>query len=82
MAVKAQDITAATNHANVQNLRGWSVRGTTLIWRLRVFDGSGQILASVNGDDTKLFEDIIDAETGTFFEIVSGTLTEGVLYYT
>ncbi|KKM15937.1 hypothetical protein LCGC14_1691010 [marine sediment metagenome] len=82
MAVKAQDITAATNHANVQNLRGWSVRGSSLIWRLRVLDGSGQILASVNGDDHQLYPDIIDAETGTFFEVVSGTLTEGVLYFT
>lgn len=80
MSVKTQVITGGTNHANVQNLRGWSLRGTVVV-RLRKAAVDGDILATIDGDTHDLFPDSIDAEGGTYVEIVSGTLTEGVLYY-
>ncbi len=80
MSVKAQDITIDTNHTNVQNLRGWSLRGT-FVARLRVETVTGQILGTIENDDHQLFPDIIGAELGTYVQVVSGTLTEGILYY-
>ena len=81
MPINAIDITTGANHAAVQNLRGWSIRGTTPVIRLRAELVTGQILVTLPGDDTQLLDDIINAPLGTFVELVSGTLTEGVLYY-
>ncbi len=81
MAVNAVDIASGTNHAGVQNLRGWSVRGGTIVFRLRAELVSRQNLPTVSGDSHILYPDIVDAPLGTYFELVSGTLTEGVLYY-
>lgn len=83
MSVQAQTISANTNHANVQNLRGWSIRGdATLVVRLRRGAVGGQILATIAGNSHELFPDIIDAVAGTYVEVVTATFTEGVLYYT
>ena len=81
MAVRTQAVTGGTNHGAVQNLRGWSLRGTTLVVRLRKAVVGGAILATIAGDSHELFPDAIDAEGGTYVEVVSGTLTEGVLYH-
>ena len=80
MAVKVQTITGGSNHANVQNLRGWSVRGTVVL-RLRRATVGGQILASTTNASHELFPEPIDAQGGTFVEVVSGSLDDGVLYY-
>jgi hypothetical protein len=81
MSVNAQTITVDENHAGVQNLRGWSLRGTFVI-RLRAELVTGQILGTIENDSHELFPDIIDAPGGTYVEVVSGVLTEGILYYT
>lgn len=81
MSVEVQTISGGTNHTNVQDVRGWSLRGTTLVVRLRRAAVAGQILATIAGDSHQLFPDSINAVGGTYVEVVSGTLTEGVLYY-
>lgn len=77
---RATDVTANSNHAGVQNLRGWSLRGTFVV-RLRAASDTGQILGTIENQSHELFGDVIDAPGGTYVEVVSGTLTEGVLYY-
>ena len=82
MVLKAQVITGDDTHPAVQNLHGWSVTGGTIVFRLRK-DGlvTGDIIGYVSGDSHVVYPIAIDAQGGCFFEIVSGTLTEGVLYY-
>lgn len=81
MSVAAQTITINSNHAGVQNLRGWSLRGT-FVARLRAGGVAGQILATIENSSHELYPDIINAAGGTYVEVVSGVLTEGILYYT
>ena len=81
--VKTQVITDDSNHANVQNLRGWNIQGTVVL-RLRkggLVTGDPIAIAS-NADPSFMSLDVIDAEGGCYVEVVSGTLTEGYLYYT
>lgn len=80
MAVKVQTITGGQNHPNVQNLRGWSVRGT-VVMRLRRGAVDGQVLASTTNASHEMFPEPIDAAGGTFVEVVSGSIDDGVLYY-
>ena len=80
-AVKAVDVTANSNHADVGYLRGWSLRGT-FVARLRAGSVSGQILASVENSQSEVFDSAILATGGTYVEVVTGTITEGVLLYT
>lgn len=81
MSVRAQTITGGANHAAVQNLRGWSLRGTSPVVNLRKATAGGQILAIISGDSHVLYDDVIDATGGTYVEVVSGSLAAGVLYY-
>lgn len=79
--VKTQVITSDSNHASVQNLRGWNVQGTVV---LRLRKGglvTGDPIAIVNNTDSFMSVDAIDAVDGCYVEVVSGTLTEGYLYY-
>lgn len=80
MSVEALDVTGNSNHANVQNLRGWSLRGT-FVARLRRAGVTGQILGTVENDSHVMYPNSLNAEGGTYVEVVSGAITEGVLYY-
>lgn len=79
--VKTKTITGDANHAEVQNLRGWSVVGTVV---LRLRKGglvTGDPIVLVNNDTDFLALDSFDAEGGCYVEVVSGSLTEGYLHY-
>ncbi len=78
--VKTQVITGGANHAGVQNLRGWSIQGTVVL-RLRKVDAVGDVIAVIENSGHELFGSILDAEGGTYVEVVSGALTEGYLWY-
>lgn len=79
--VKSIPITGGTAHA-VQNLRGWCIQGTVVL-RLRK-DGlvTGDPVAIVDQNAPYfLGVDAIDTSGGCYVEVVSGTLTEGYLFY-
>ena len=62
--VKTQVITSDSNHASVQNLRGWNVQGTVV---LRLRKGglvTGDPIAIVNNTDSFMSVDAIDAVDG------------------
>jgi hypothetical protein len=80
MAVKTVDMTTGANHPIAQNLRGWCFQGTAVL-RLRKKLVTGDVIAIIEDSQSELFADTIDAPEGTYVELVSGTLTEGVLYY-
>jgi len=78
--VKTVAITDDSNHAIAQNLRGWSIQGTVVL-RLRKKLVTGDVIAIVEDSGHEMFVDALDAQEGTYVEIVSGTLTEGYLFY-
>jgi len=80
MAVKTIAITDDSNHAVAQNLRGWSIQGTVVL-RLRKKLVTGDAIAVIQNSGHEMFVDAIDASEGTYVEVVSGTLTEGYLFY-
>ena len=80
MAIKTVDLTLGANHGAAQNLRGWSVQGTVVL-RLRKLNVTGAVLAIVENSGAEVFSNVVDAQGGTYVELVSGTLTEGILYY-
>lgn len=80
MAVKHQTITVNNNHANVGMLRGWSLRGTFVI-NFREAVVGGDIIGSVSNTSYEMFGDAIIADGGVYVEVVSGSLTQGTLYY-
>lgn len=81
MALRVQDVTANSNHASVQNLRGWSIRGTGFVINLRAKTATGAILATLAADSNVLYDEPLPAVEGTYVEVVSGTLSAGVLYH-
>lgn len=78
--VKSQTITSDSNHAGVQNLRGWSIQGTVVL-RLRKKVVTGDIICVIEDSQHEMFVDSLDALEGTYVELVSGALTEGYLWY-
>lgn len=78
--IKTEVIATGSNHAVVQNLRGWSIQGTVVL-RLRKKNVTGDIICVIENSQHELFVDILDALEGTYVELVSGTLTEGYLWY-
>jgi hypothetical protein len=80
MAVKTVVMTGDANHAIAQNLRGWCIQGTVVL-RLRKKLVTGDVIGIIEDSQSELFADTIDAPEGTYVEVVSGALTEGVLYY-
>lgn len=80
MAVKPQTITPNSEHAGVGMLRGWSLRGTFVINLHKAVVG-GDIIASISNTSYELFPDAILSPGGVYVEVVSGTLTQGTLYF-
>lgn len=79
--MRAVTASANSNHTSVQNLKGWSFRGdSSLVINLRAGAVGGQILVTFAGDSTEILNGNLDAAGGTYVEVVSGTITVGVLY--
>lgn len=83
--MKAKVITTGANHAETQNLKGWCLNSTDAVLRLRKKIVTGDIIALVNcavaGAAIQVLPEALASEEGTYVELVSGTLTEGYLWY-
>ena len=80
MSLKAVDITADSNHTDAEYLYGISARGTFTA-RLRLNSVSGQILYNITDATDIIFPMAFRCDGGTYVEVASGTITEGVLIY-
>ena len=81
----ATAITTGSNHAAVQNVKGWCLNSTDAVLRLRKELVTGDILAVINcavaGAAIMYLPEALDAREGCYVELVSGTLTEGLLWH-
>lgn len=79
--MKAQVITGDANHTSVVNLRGWSIVGSTPVLNLRKLNATGDIVATVGASGSFVLPSSLDTEGGCWVEVVSGSITTGVLWY-
>lgn len=83
--MNAVQITTGSNHAVAQNLKGWCLDSTDAVLRLRKELVTGDVIAlidcGVSGAAVMALPEALDAREGTYVELVSGTLTDGYLWY-
>lgn len=89
--MRAIPITASTI-LDCQNIAGWSVHGSDAVIYLYAAGEAGEagsppespgdmeFVAAITASETQVFDRLISAPGGVFVDLVSGTLTKGVLY--
>jgi hypothetical protein len=80
MSLKAVDIAANTNHPEAEYLAGFSTVGTFTA-RLRRNTVTGQILYNIANGSSEVWPMSFRVDGGVYVEVVTGSITEGVLLY-